>query len=229
MSQFHKPSCPDCDHPELLPSRREFLKSAGTLAAVAAAGTPLVGTSGRIDRLGTVIAPRNHRQVALRYAQRSTRKTICFAWDYRPPARACSAPRVSNNWHVTKPHHQRFLHQGPAGHSLRRLQGDRPSRVARNLSTQLKDDAGGFGEDQSFAIFGQPGDKFEFVMTGRHMTLRADGKSTACRLRRPDLSRSCPNRIQRKGKPPRQRLLASGQAANKVYAILNGHSRTRRL
>ena len=37
---------------------------------------------------------------------------------------------------------------------------------------------GGFGERQSIAIFGEPGDgKFELVMTGRHMTLRCDGNS----------------------------------------------------
>src|SRR5439155_16053847 len=45
---------------------------------------------------------------------------------------------------------------------------------------QLKDDTGGklWGSEQSIAIFGKPGEgKFEFVMTGRHMTLRADGNS----------------------------------------------------
>src|SRR5205085_8694115 len=37
-----------------------------------------------------------------------------------------------------------------------------------------------WGADQNIAIFGTPGSgKFEFVMTGRHMTLRADGNSEA--------------------------------------------------
>jgi len=41
---------------------------------------------------------------------------------------------------------------------------------------QLKDDKGGFGHAQSIAIFGKPGQgKFQFVLTGRHMTLRYDG------------------------------------------------------
>src|SRR5262249_15052895 len=47
---------------------------------------------------------------------------------------------------------------------------------------QLKEDTGGkpWGAEQSMAIFGEPGtDKFEFVMTGRHMTLRADGNTGA--------------------------------------------------
>ena len=43
---------------------------------------------------------------------------------------------------------------------------------------QLEDDAGGFGNEQSIAIFGKPGEgKFELVLTGRHMTLRCDGNS----------------------------------------------------
>ena len=44
---------------------------------------------------------------------------------------------------------------------------------------QLKDDVGGFGNQQSIAIFGTPGTKqFEFVLASRHMTLRCDGNSS---------------------------------------------------
>ena len=46
------------------------------------------------------------------------------------------------------------------------------------IKKQLLDDAGGYGKEQSIAIFGQPGTgKFEFVMTGRHLTIRCDGQS----------------------------------------------------
>src|SRR5262249_37168702 len=51
------------------------------------------------------------------------------------------------------------------------------------LMKQLKDDTNGrpWGADQNIAIFGKPGDKdkFELVMTGRHLTCRADGGSTS--------------------------------------------------
>ncbi len=51
-----------------------------------------------------------------------------------------------------------------------------PHWVSR-LDRQLKDDEDGFGK-QSVAIFGTPGgEKFEFVLTGRHITLRCDGHS----------------------------------------------------
>ena len=49
----------------------------------------------------------------------------------------------------------------------------------KRIDKQLEDDAGGYGEQQSIAMFGKPGDKFEFVMTGRHMTLRCDGNTTS--------------------------------------------------
>jgi hypothetical protein len=43
---------------------------------------------------------------------------------------------------------------------------------------QMKDDSPGGFESYTCAIFGKPGeDKFEFVLTGRHVTLRADGNS----------------------------------------------------
>jgi hypothetical protein len=43
---------------------------------------------------------------------------------------------------------------------------------------QLEDDTGGFGHDQSIALIGEPGSgKFQFLLTGRHMTLRCDGDS----------------------------------------------------
>ena len=46
------------------------------------------------------------------------------------------------------------------------------------IKKQLQDDAGGYGKEHSIAIFGQPGaGKFEFVMTGRHLTIRCDGNS----------------------------------------------------
>jgi hypothetical protein len=42
----------------------------------------------------------------------------------------------------------------------------------------MEDDCGGFGHAQSIAMLGEPGSgKFQFLLTGRHMTLRCDGDS----------------------------------------------------
>ena len=121
---------------------------------------------------------------------------------------------VSNNWHITKPPSRSEFYtkeQQDIIHDI--FKGIiNPEWYAKFLK-QLKDDTGGkdWGHDQSIAIFGKPGsDKFEFVMTGRHMTIRADGNTEPTRrLRRPDLLRPCRQRLQRKGRPSRQRLLAT--------------------
>jgi hypothetical protein len=40
----------------------------------------------------------------------------------------------------------------------------------------MEDDCGGFGHEQSIALLGEPGSgQFQFLLTGRHMTLRCDG------------------------------------------------------
>ena len=60
------------------------------------------------------------------------------------------------------------------------------------------------GRGAIIAIFGEPGtEKFELVMTGRHMTLRADGNTGAARgVRRADLLRPRGQRV-----PPRRRTI----------------------
>ena len=86
---------------------------------------------------------------------------------------------VANNWNITKPEiigdfytdQQRELIRGVFEGIIHPSWHDR-------FDQQLDDDAGGFGNEQSIAIFGKPGEgKFELVMTGRHMTLRCDGNS----------------------------------------------------
>ena len=81
----------------------------------------------------------------------------------------------------------------------------------KRIDKQLEDDAGGYGEQQSIAIFGKPGDKFEFVMTGRHMTIRCDGNSADhVAFGGPIFYGHAAERLQREAEPPGQRLLAPG-------------------
>jgi len=110
------------------------------------------------------------------------KKEICFAWDYKDPARGLLRSYISANWQITKPtvtgggfytkQQQSIVHDIFKGLI-------NPEWYQRFLK-QLKDDGGGaeWGRHQSIAIFGEPGtDRFEFVLTGRHQTLRADGNT----------------------------------------------------
>jgi hypothetical protein len=107
------------------------------------------------------------------------RGQVCFRWDYIRPGMGLLRTRVSNNWNITKPEIRSGFYSNAQRAMIREIfeglvQPDWYERIDR----QLKDDCGGFGHRQSIAIFGKPGEgQFEFVLTGRHMTLRCDGNS----------------------------------------------------
>lgn len=173
--------CPDCDAGSDF-DRRDFLRTVGTTtAAIATAGMPLFA----VPRAQAAPRPDSIAETAVKGLFESftdkQRQEVCFDWDYQDPKRGLLRTHVSNNWQITKPHilsdfytkkQQDIIHDIFKGII-------HPDWYAKFLK-QLKDDTGGkkWGADQSIAIFGKPGsDKFEFVMTGRHMTLRADGNT----------------------------------------------------
>ncbi|MEO1617695.1 MAG: DUF3500 domain-containing protein [Planctomycetota bacterium] len=107
------------------------------------------------------------------------RKQVCFDWNHQDPKRGLLRTFVANNWNVTRPEINDDFYSDEQRELVR---GIFESIVApewhERYYRQLEDDAGGFGNEQSIAIFGKPGDgKFELVLTGRHMTLRCDGNS----------------------------------------------------
>src|SRR5207249_3525316 len=176
-------ACPDCDAgSETEFDRRDFLKSVGTTAAVAAtAGLPVWATA-KVSAAPTKTSVAETAVKALyETLTDDQRKVICFDWDYKEKDRGLLRTFVSNNWHITKPR----ITDGKGFYTKKQqtivhdiFQGIiNPDWYGKFLK-QLKDDTQGkeWGVDQSIAIFGKPSsDKFEFVMTGRHMTIRADG------------------------------------------------------
>jgi hypothetical protein len=176
--ETRKGSCPDCDAAEQGFDRREFLK---TTAAVAAATVPVWAT----PIAQAAPTPSSAAETAVKglfdALTDEQRKIVCFDWDYKDPQRGLLRTHVSNNWQITKPHIRSDFYtkkQQMIIHDV--FKGIINPEWYTKFLKQLKDDTGGkeWGDDQSIAIFGKPGDgKFEFVMTGRHMTLRADGNS----------------------------------------------------
>jgi Protein of unknown function (DUF3500) len=171
--------CPVCEDTEAGFDRREFLKTVGVTAAVATAGLPLFAT----PKLQAAPSAKSAAETAVSGLYETLtddqKKEICFDWDFKDSKRGLLRTFVSNNWQIT-PHHiksdyytkkqQAIIHDVFKGMI-------NPDWYPKFIK-QLKDDTDGkeWGADQSIAIFGKPGsEKFEFVMTGRHMTLRADG------------------------------------------------------
>jgi hypothetical protein len=162
--------CADCAPS----SRRQFVKTVG--AGVLAASAPIFGrpafAAGPAEVGPSRSAPAE-TAVARFFKTLSSeqRKLICFPFDH--PKRSM----VNNNWAIVKPTIEEMK---PEQQALCR-------EIMKNLCSeegyerfmkQMDDDAGGF-ESYHVAVFGEPEtDKpFEWVLTGRHDTLRADGNS----------------------------------------------------
>lgn len=177
-----KSACRDCQAEEVRPNdisrvdRRRFVQTVG--AAAVAASLPRVIRAGDSEKKAAK-SPENLVEKLYNSLSETQRQQIVFPWDFTDD-RGLLRLHVSNNWHITEPKVNSDFFTADQQDLIEALffglyQPDwHPS-----LKKQLQDDAGGYGKQQSIAIFGEPGqDKFEFVMTGRHLTIRCDGDST---------------------------------------------------
>ena len=161
--------------------RRDFL--AGS-AAAAAAALSLPAGSGHLfgDEPATAVAHQSSETLAgLLHASLSPqqREKVCFRWDHVHPKFGLLRTRVANNWNATEPDVAGSFFTGEQKRLIRDIfeQLIAPTWHAR-FDKQLEDDTGGFGHGQSIALIGEPGSgRFQFLLTGRHMTLRCDGDS----------------------------------------------------
>lgn len=164
-------------------NRRVFL---GNTAATIAAGTMASGWLGNQPLRADFIDTNAEGLVGRLYQTLSEKqkREICFDWDHQDKKRGLLRTYVSANWNVTRPEINDDFYSDE--------QRDLVEQVFKSIIhpdwheryyQQLEDDAGGFGNEQSIAIFGKPtgqdgsAEKFELVLTGRHMTLRCDGNS----------------------------------------------------
>jgi hypothetical protein len=162
-------TCPDCDGV----TRRDFLKTAGgTLIAAAAGGIPVFAMPRLAD---AAVDPKASREtlVATLYNSLSPdlKAKICFPWEHERRL------MISNNWSIV-PQTIGADFTGEQQEIIRAIFNACHSEewIPKKLQ-QMKDDAGSF-DKYNVAMFGSPGaGKFEWVMTGRHMTLRVDGNS----------------------------------------------------
>jgi hypothetical protein len=215
--------------------RRDFLKTAGGVALGAgaiAAGLP-VGRVWAEAKATTDVAATSSPEslVKLLYEALSPkqREAICFAWNHQHPELGLLRSRVSANWDITdyyvvdddfytkdQQHLIRGIYEGiinPEWHS--------------RIDKQLDDDAGGYGEQNSIAIFGEPGSKeFEFVMTGRHMTIRCDGNTAKhVAFGGPIFYGHAADGFDEAPTHPGNVFWPQAQAANKLYQMLDKHQR----
>ncbi len=218
--------CPDCEQAPSLP-RREFLKVIGAGTAAAALGSNVLAQDGKPQA-----EPESLVKVLFESLKEEQRKEVCFDWDYTEPQRKLLRTRVSNNWHITKPVVNSNFFTKDQQQLVRSIfEGIIQPDWHAKIDKQLKDDAGGFGNQQNIAIFGKPGEgKFEFVMTGRHMTLRCDGNSTDhVAFGGPIFYGHAASGFNEKPGHPNNVFWEQALAANKVYEMLDGKQREKAL
>ena len=154
-------------------SRRQVLAGvAGGLGLVASRGPAAVS----IPPAATPESLAGMLHASLTPAQR---EAICFPWDYAHRKFGLLRTRVGANWNATEPEVASDFYTGDQQELVRAIfdrviEPEWHSRFER----LMEHDCGGFGHGHSVALIGEPGSgRFQFLMTGRHMTLRCDGDS----------------------------------------------------
>lgn len=158
-------------------SRRTFLETGATAAAALAAGSVLAT---RASAAPASAAPETIVSELFASLSDQQKSEICFDWNHQDEKRGLLRTFVANNWNITKPEIvSDFYSDSQRAMIQKAFEGIIHPEWHERYYKQLEDDAGGFGHEQSIAIFGQPGQdsKYELVITGRHMTLRCDGNS----------------------------------------------------
>ena len=185
-NQVSSSKCECCDgpHDERRMPRRDFLTAAGG-AVLGASAIGSVLPAGRVWAKPKAVrsaasSPESLVKVLYEALSPKQRETICFAWDYQDEKRGLLRSRISANWNITEPFvaDSDFYTADQQAIIRSIFEGIISPEWHKRIDKQLDDDAGGYGVQNSIAIFGKPGsDKCEFVMTGRHMTIRCDGNT----------------------------------------------------
>jgi hypothetical protein len=159
---------PDCD--DL--SRRNFLKTVG---GALVAGSAVAALPTRAVQAAAADKPAE-TTVKLLYDTLTPeqRKIMHFPFDHEKRS------YISNNWHVVDDEVGAIgkLYTSDQQELIRLIfKGVTSEDGYERFRKQMDDDAGGF-DNYTCAIFGEPGtQQFEWVLTGRHLTIRADGDS----------------------------------------------------
>jgi hypothetical protein len=173
MTEPRKVHCPDCSAEAGETTRREFFKEVGT-AAVAAAALPVFATpravAAVVDQAKS--APETAVKRLFDSLNAEQKQTICFPWEHD------LRTKYGANWAITKPSISEFFTKDQQETIREIFRGVTSPDGYERFVKQMTDDYGDVGK-YHVAIFGEPGTKqFEWVMTGRHLTVRCDGNFT---------------------------------------------------
>jgi len=218
-------TCPDCATMEAGLSRREFLKTVGKAVGtvvLAGAATSILPAVARAAPPG----PQKAETLVKTFYHSLTpkqRELICMPWEHTKRS------MVGANWAIVEPTIGKLFTADQQEMLRGILRGVTTDTWFPKILDQMKNDSGGF-ENYHVALFGDPDQsKFEWVITGRHCTLRADGHSNAnAAFGGPIFYGHAPKDTEAPGHPGNIYWI-QGQKANAVLAALDGKLRERAL
>ena len=158
--------------------RRQFLKtSVLTGAAVAASfALPQILVMDSLQASpvkAAVKAASSETLVATLYKSLSAPQREAVAFEFHHPLRS----KIDANWRITPQKIAEFFTSDQQAMIREIFLGVHNPEYADKVMQHLQEDGSGIG-NYSIALFGQPGSSaFEFVLTGRHCTMRCDGDS----------------------------------------------------
>ncbi|MBC7964952.1 MAG: DUF3500 domain-containing protein [Fuerstia sp.] len=160
-------ACPDCSPV----NRRSFVRTVAGASALALISARSL-SAGLFSGPSLTSASETAVSEFFKSLTDVQKKTLCFPFEHE------LRHRISANWHVTEPTLGQTFYTSPQREMISRiLKGLCSEEGHERMTRQMDDDAGGLHEF-SVAMFGEPGaGSFEFMLTGRHLTLRADGNS----------------------------------------------------
>ena len=155
------------------------------------------------------------------------REAICFAWDHQDPKRGLLRTRVANNWDITDYfiNDDDFYTKDQQAHHPRHLRGHHQSRMAQADRQAARRRLGRLrrAEQHRHLRHSRAASKFEFVMTGRHMTIRCDGNSAEhVAFGGPIFYGHAADGFDEGPTHPGNVFWPQAQAANKLYQMLDG-------
>jgi hypothetical protein len=156
------------------------------------------------------------------------RSQVCVPWDFRHPKFGLLRTRVGNNWNATEPEVAGSFFTPDQRRLVREIfEALVDPAWHERYDRQMEDDCGGFGHGQSIALIGEPGSgKFQFLLTGRHMTLRCDGDSAEhVAFGGPIFYGHDAGGFDETKDHPGNVFWPQAVAANGVYAMLDGRQR----
>lgn len=165
--------------------RRKFLAATAATGALATTGSVILpnligGTAFADDAVATAKSTETLVGELYKVLTDQQKRAVCFDWNFKDPSRGLLRTFVANNWNIVPQEINSDFYSDDQRDLIKAIFESMIDKDwHERYYQQLEDDAGGFGNEQSIAIFGEPGtDQFELVMTGRHMTLRCDGDSS---------------------------------------------------